>query len=318
MKIWNITEDRNENEIQVGKVTILKGSNSCWYKLARDIDDYFNNKKSKISIFEDTQLLYQKDWECLFIPFDAHVQLDKITSKSPLKILVDDIVSEIAMSPIYHEFIDAWQSLSEEIDFFQSNLTKYELGIRLVDFELDHFKSFISLQSLNNLLKPIQFKKLLLSLLANKMIEKKTLVILEYPELYADQEEISELRISIEQLVKKGVNFIIITNSSLTDNCNYVFGGKILNAASILKIKRKVMQELPFYCDDELYNQALNILLQYVDNLSMKDENLKFSTDINQQLKTILFVLTKHLEINLNLDLTGLPDNIKAYIKSYF
>ncbi len=317
MKLWHIKENNRELEIDVGSITILRGSHSTWYKLIRSIEDYFINRNSEVSILEDTQLLHKKDWECLFIPFDASLDLNKITTKSPLKHLLDEVSNEIALTPIFSELITIWDEMNEELEFVKRKFEKYDIDINLKEFDIDDLKSFIEFKT-KQMLTPIEYKKLLLTLFTDKYPEKKRLVIIELPELYAEETRLLELISDIVSLSNKGTSFIIVTTSDLFNgNANYIFSDHVLNDAKVMLVKRKVINELPFYCDNDLFERAKSKLLDYVDNSIKSNEKTPLSTDQDEMLITTIFLLAYHLNIKVNLDISVLSQNMKAFSNSY-
>ncbi|WP_075980024.1 hypothetical protein [Bacillus massilinigeriensis] len=187
--MWNIIKEDVEWEIEVGPITILKGQHGLWYELIRMIDDFFSNKGSIVKIFEDTQLLNKKDWDCLFIPFDCHLLVDKITSKSPLKPLLEGVCEDLILSPAYNELLNIWEELREEVQFIKSKVEKYGLELQLESFDLEQLKSFLTFHTLKRNMTPIGYKKLMLDLFIDKNIEKKQLIIIELPELYSNNRE---------------------------------------------------------------------------------------------------------------------------------
>jgi hypothetical protein len=317
MKLWHVVNEGVEKVIDIGSVTVLKNSESEWFKLTRNIDDFFNNKKSEIFIYEDTELLHPKDWECLLIPYDASLQLDKLNAKSPLKNLMDEICDELAMSPVYYELLDVWESLREEMSLVKQKIEKYDLGVKLKDFEVEGIKNFLSFSPLVEIMTPIQFKKLLLKLFAEKGIEKKKLIIIELPELYAEAAELAELFLEVNKLSLKGINFIINTQESIKGNSNSIINGEVINEAKIESIKRKIVTEVPFYCEDDLYDEAKMFFLQAVDNQGFKGRKIELPTGYDEKIRVVIFVMIKTLDIGMNIDLSGVPPNIRAYIKSF-
>jgi hypothetical protein len=316
MKIWHIENENFKWEIQVGAITILKGSQSMWFNLVRCIDDYFSNKNSTIKIFEDTQLLHKKDWECLFIPFDANLQIDKLTAKSPLKSLMEDVCEKLSLSPAFHGLVDVWEELMEEVQFSSTQIEKYGLGLQVELLGVDHLKDFMSFKSLKGMMTPIEYKKLLLNLFVDKTIEKKRLIIIELPELYAEEYQFQELMNLVNQLSKTGIQILIVTQHQIKGNCNYAYDDQIINEARLENLKRKVLGELPFVCEEILYENAKNQLLKAVDNLGFTFENREILTSENEAQRVILFLLVHHLNIKLNLETKGFPPNIIQFLKS--
>lgn len=317
MMMWHIEVGGEEWGIEVGPVTIFKNSHYLWFKLARLIDDFFTNKSSNVHVYEDIQLLHKKDWECLFLPFDAHLQLDKVTAKSPLKSVLDEVCEELSLSPAFHELLEVWDELKEELQFVNRNLGKYNLSVNFSSFEQGDLKSYLSFQSPHSIMTPIEYKKLLLRLFTDKMIEKKRLIIIELPELYANKDDFNELMLIVNDLATKGIRFIIITGEQIGGNSNFVFQEKIINEASIEMRKRKVISELPFVCDDELFAKAKRILLQTVDNSFNREEKELLLTNEDEAIVVILFLLTHHLNITRRLDTSGLSPNLNQFIKAY-
>lgn len=316
MKLWHIVHDGVETTIDVGKITVLKGNHQEWFRLVRQINDFFNNRKSDVQIYEDAQLINVKDWECHLIPYDAHITLEKINTKSPLKDLLDEVSNKISLSPIYQELLDTWDNLYDEIQLIQDIIQKYNLRIQLKQFEIDDLKSFITFQSHYNIMSPIQFKILLLSLIGDKMVEKRTLVILELPEIFANKDDTKKLYSIVSKLSRQGINFIITTVSKIVGNNNYLVNGEIINEARIETLKNMIINELPFYCDDDLYNLAKYKLLKCVDNIDLLNDLNYLSTIKDDKLVTVLLVIAKKLGIPLNFDISTLPSNIHSFLKA--
>ncbi|MBW8350709.1 hypothetical protein K0H71_14825 [Bacillus sp. IITD106] len=317
MIIWNVENEDEIYQMEIGPITILKGSHNQWFQLIRYIDDFFTNKNSNVKIYEDTQLIHKKDWECIFIPFDAHLELDKINSRSPLRFLVDEIMNELSLSPVYQELTNLWEEIIEEIHLIGEKLNKYNLRPHMNNLEIDHFKKHLVFHSIKQMM-PMEYKGLLLQLYADRLNDKKRLFIIELPELYSTEKQISDYFHMVNQLSRNGMRFIIVTNSEqIKGNINYIFDEVIINEALIENIKRKVLTEIPFYCDDELFNHAKEVLIRTVDNYN---ENSSKETNSHQQtdsIQVLLYVISYHLNMGLNLDLTDIPTNLYAFLKTY-
>ncbi|XJZ27779.1 hypothetical protein ACF5W4_02720 [Bacillota bacterium Lsc_1132] len=317
MIIWQIFDEGNQWEIEVGPITILSGYDVQWYKLIRNIEDYFCNKSTIVDIFEDEEKLHKKDWECFFIPFDAHLQLDKLTAKSPLKPIIDELSEEIYLSPTFNELIDFWHDLKDEIELLGKRVGKYNLKLELSDFGIDNLKSHLTLKTFNNSMSPFDYKKLLLTLYGEKVIEKKRLILIELPELYAEDNEFRELLQIIQQFSEKGVWFIIISQKRIDGNNNYIFKGKVINNAAIESIKRIVLNEVPFVCNECQFNKAKNFLMNNVDNLYKVNNKISLSTGFKEDEIVVFFVLAKHLKLEVSIDVSGISPNLKEFIKTY-
>lgn len=144
MIMWQIKDSNIEYEIEIGPITILKGTKSIWFQLVRLIDDYFNNKNSSVQIVEDIQAVYKKDWDCYFIPFDTHLQFDKLTVKSPLKSLIDETFEQLSLNPIVKDLFEVWDSLNDELELISNKLINdYYLQILLQPITFDNLKKFM-------------------------------------------------------------------------------------------------------------------------------------------------------------------------------
>lgn len=315
MKIWQILNEDKEWEIEVGPITVLKGNSSSWYQLIRLVDDFFNNKSSTVTIFEDTQSLIKKDWECLFIPFDAHVQLDKITAKSPLRMLLEEACQDISLTPVFQEFEELWEELYEELQFINNKFEKFGLGIHLEPFSQKDLESKLFFSPLiSSRMAPIEFKQLLLNLFTERTVEKKRLILIEMPELYADRYEIENFLNTVNHYACKGTIFIIVTQNVMKGNQNIYHNKVILNEARIDLLKGKVTNQLPFACNNAVFEKAKMSLLEAVDN----SRNM-LGIEVNPQeedeaISVILFILARELNIPLSIDTTGLSPNLRNFI----
>lgn len=316
MNLWKITDGSTEWEIEVDTITVLKDSNLIWYKLIRLIDDYFTNKQSNVKIVEGEQIIQKKDWECHFIPFDAHLQVDKLKVKSPLNPLMDELCEDIVASPAYQELLSVWSELNEELQFANRKLDKYKLSLQLEAFDSKKMKQSLFFQPLEPFMSPNDYKLLFLKLLSERAMNKKTLIIIELPELYADVGAINQFMEHISQLSKIGYRFIIVTQKNLGQTSNYLFENQIIHKASLKMMKRKVQSQLPFVCEEDLYEEVEDQILELVDNCNFKSEILPTLSEMEQAKKVVLYTVFNHLDIPLNLDVTGFTPNLRSYIES--
>lgn len=313
---WTIKHGENESVIETGPVTILKSAHSHWFQLVRYIADYFERKQSMVEIYEDTLPLYKKDWDCLFIPFDAHIELTKLTLKSPLKPIVDHLVERVSLSPSFYQLQETWHDLNEELLLFTDDMERYGLTAQLEPFTEDDLKKFIVLKSVKSLMTPIDFKIMLLNLFVEQKVDKKRLIILELPELYSEKTEFSRFLQTIHSCADKGIKFIIVTQENIKGHVNYLHTNVILNEAVIELNSHKIMNSLPFTCDQELYTKAKTTLLKAVDNSSDLNEIINKIVINDEALATIILVLLREMNIPLNLDISRFSRNIQAFLNA--
>lgn len=318
MITWNILKEEVEYELEVGQITVLKGSNLLWYRLVRFVEDYFTNKNSEVLIYEGMHQLNKKEWECYFIPYNAHLQLDKLNSKSPLKPILDEICNDLTFTPAYHELLDIWNEILEEIHFNHQKIEKYGLTMYLEPFSHENLKSFLYFKTIQRDMTPIDYKALLLRLSAERKLEKKRLIIVELPELYAESAQYRKFIEEVNEYSKMGITFILVTQNSISGNCNFSIHGKIVNHARLEMIKRKVQNELPFVCDDKLYNEARQFLLDAVDNFNISGDGVLQPGTSSEAILVIIYSMIRHLNIGLTLDITGISPNLEKFIKSYW
>src|SRR5699024_3353202 len=133
-----------------------------WYTLIRSINDYFNGKQSQVQLYEDGLPINKKDWQCFLIPFDAEVQLEKITAKSTMKEVQKGIKEQITYYIFYQKLQEVWEQFNEEFQLINKKLEGWGLSSFLRPFEEKDISNFIQFQSADNrLLSPLTFKKLL-------------------------------------------------------------------------------------------------------------------------------------------------------------
>lgn len=318
MILWHIEEENGvEYEIEVGPVTIFKGSDPIWYSVVRYIEDFFTNKNSTISIYEDTQPIHKKDWDCLFIPFDAHLQMEKLNAKSPLKSILDNVCQELTLSPSYMALTDVWEEIKEEIQFLNTKINQYGVGLGLQPFEVDELKKYLSFYPLQQSMTPIEYKKILIKLFGDQVVEKKKLIILELPELYATEEQLNDLLEIVEALSRKGFWFIIVTHRDIKGNVNFSVGGRIINGASVEKIKRIVSVEAPFFVEEDIFQEAKRVFLQIVDNPEYHRGKYMLSTGDNEMTAVVIYMLLRRSGLELNIDMSMFPENLVKFVEAY-
>ncbi|WP_106494553.1 hypothetical protein [Lentibacillus sp. Marseille-P4043] len=317
MKLWNIVNDHCDYEIEIDNRTTLSGQHLVWHHLITSIDDFFNNKHSGVKIFEDGQPISKNDWHCFYIPFDAQVQLDKITAKSPLKDIQSAAAEQIAYSPFFQELQDVWKQLEEDLQLLNQQLKQWGIISTLMPFSEKKMTDFISFRPVKTGLSPIEMKKLLLRILLKKPFDKKTLIIVELPEIYASDSELNGFTALMNKAVEKGYKFLFVTQKLHVGSVNYYCKGRIINHALLEQMKYKVINELPFHCSEEIYDQAKEILLDCVDNFNFMDSLKDLSTNDFELLVTIIHVILYNLNIGSNIDIQGLKPNLRKFMMSY-
>lgn len=317
MKIWNIKNHKEEHEIEIGDITILNGQHIQWHNLIHSIDGYFNVKQSEVQLYEDNLPVNKKDWNCFMIPFDAAVQLNKITAKSPLKDVQSNISEQIAYSAFFQELQEIWEQLNDELQLINKQMKSWGLTSTLKPFEEKDINNFVKFHaSDNSSLSPIEIKNLLLNLILKKPFDKKTLIIIELPELYATKDELINLHHIMDKAIEKGYRFLIVSQEIEQGIQNYYYKDKIINTALLGKMKSKVQKETPFHCSDELYNDATNTFIQLVDN-SITEEKLLKQNKNNGSIVTIIHIIMYNLNIESFYDIHGLEPNLMKFITDY-
>lgn len=317
MIMWRIKHGEKELNLDIGDCTVLVDQSVTWYELIRLIDDYFNNRHSIVQIEEDASNINKKDWNCYFIPFDAQLQMDKITAKSPLNSIISDCVEQLSMSPAFFELKEMWGELQEEAFFVNESLKKYELKATVSDMNDADIKKFISLSSTKSILSPIEYKLLLLRLIDERNVDKKTLVIIELPELFADKESLLDLKQMIQKMKSRGIRFLIVTNDLLLNGRkNYCINNEIINEISVELVKRRVIMDAPFGVEEKQYDLAKQDVFRAVDNSIKKNEDKEFHTQ-EESIQVLVYMIFRNLNIPKYIDTEGFPSNIIEFIGKY-
>lgn len=315
MKLWEIETENDTITLDVDNITILKGYHRKWFNLVRAINDYFNNRLTEVKIYEDSQLINKKDWECTIVPFDTALHFDKITSKSPLHSVLDQIVHYLTISPQYHSIVEEWELLKEEEKIINEVLVnKYNLQFKLKELEEQDLKSFILLKGLHKNLTPIDIKILYLKLLLEKEVSKKQLIIIEMLELYADDKDLNEIYGIIEKLKIRGYHFIVITNETINDGRNNYFNNdQIVNLARIELLKNKVISLAPITIEEEDFNEGKKLLIEAVDNSLNLTDFFKLKTVIHKKQLVVIYMILNLMGIAVDIDVTEFPPNLKKF-----
>lgn len=319
MRLWQIDTWDNCVTLDMGPITIMKGSHKTWFKIAREINDFFTNRVSEVKIYEDGELINKKDWECLMIPFNESLQLDKVNTKSPLQIIHEKIVEFLAATPQYESILEEWEVFKEEEEIINRTiLEKFDLQFRLKEFDESNLKDFFILSSYKGILTPIDSKLLTLKLLLEKEITKRLLIIIELPELYADEQEIEELLLILKQLMNRGCYAIIITTlDDVEGRRNFILKGQVINEARVEMLRSKVFNTIPIPIENEDFLKTKELLLSSVDKVGIKGEFLLDLNDIHRTHIVVLYVILKLLEIEWDVDFTKFPPNLKKFFAEY-
>lgn len=314
MKIWSIVTADNELEIEVSNCTLLYNQQMVWNRLIRQVDEFFNSRNSSIEMFEGGLPINKKDWNCFFIPFDAEVQLSKITANSPLKDIQSDIINQLMYSPVFQELTEVWEQLADELGFTNQQLGKWGIRARLHPFTDKAISNHVSFDPLENNLSPIEVKTLLLNLILERSMEKKTLIIIELPELFASESELQELKVTVDKAAAKGYKFLFVSRDKRFGVTNYYFKGKVIHTALLEQIKSKVRNEVPFYCSEDQYEQAKEILLNLVDNSNSEEEIGRLVSENRGVIVTIIYVIMYNLDIEVIQVPQGIEPNLHKFI----
>lgn len=319
MKLWRIDMKNESTTLDMGSITIMKGFHKRWFRIARGINDFFSNRASEVKIYEDGQLINKKDWECLLISFNESIQLDKVTIKSPLQIIYDKIIEALIASPQYESILEEWEVLKEEEEIINKTiLEKFDLKFELKRLDDVKLKDFITLTSNRGILTPIDIKILMLKLLLEREITKQLLIIIELPELYAEEQELEELLLILDQLINSGCNAIIITTlDEIKGRGNFIWNDQVINEARVEILKSKIFNIVPIPIEEEDFLRAKELLLSSVDKVSIQ-RNLSIDLkDIHSSQIVVLYVLLKQLSIEWNIDLNRFPPNLQKFFAEY-
>lgn len=318
MNVWNIQYDDQEFQLSISNCTILFNSSPDWYEIIRKISDYFNSRVNDIFIAEGDLVITKKDWHCYFIPFDSDLNMDKINSKSPLINILNDTVNYLDRSPVYAALQEVWGELQEEMFFVNESFMKYDVRANIKDIKSENIGKFVQLESTQRQFGPSECKLLHLRLINDMPIGKKTLVIIELPELYSNTDNIKEMLALIRDMLKKGIKFIIVTGERKFPGIkNYILEEVIINEYKVESLRERVINEVPFLVEREDFTRAKELFLMDVDNLVNGNDRSDFKS-IDIRIRVLIFMLFKRLELKGNIELTGLPVNIERFIYNYY
>ncbi len=315
MKIWTIVTPENEWEIEVADCTLLYGQQLIWNRLIRQVDDFFNSRNSPIKIFEGSVPINKKDWNCFFIPFDADVHLSKITANSPLKKVQYEITEQLTYSPLYQELIEIWDLLDEEFELINQRLRKWGVEAKLNHINEKTLSNQVFFKSITgNNLSPIEVKTLLLNIILEKPLEKKTLVIVELPELFADDVQLQNFYKLVEKAIAHGYKFLLVSERESFGSKNYFYKERIIHSALLEQMKSKIRNEVPFYCTEKLYDQAVDVFFNLVDNSISEADLLNLEISNWGEIITIIQVIMYNLDMKGIQVPQGLEPNLKRFI----
>src|SRR5690606_16670040 len=129
----------------------------------------------------------------------------------------------------------------------------------------------IFLSSNYDKLSPIEIKILYLKLLLEKELTKRLLLIIELPEIYAEEQELKEFVTVLEQLICRGCNAIIITTSDeIVGRNNFILNNQVINEARIDLLRSKLISTVPIPIDEQEFLKAKDLLLSSVDKWDSK------------------------------------------------
>jgi hypothetical protein len=134
--------------------------------------------------------------------------------------------------------------------------------------------------------------------------------------LYCNEANIKSLHSVIRKYADKGIKFILVTDINVEGNKNFMIHNEIINRVSFEIIKRKVINTLPFACDDGLYVKAVNFIMEAVDNSINLDHITEKSLKESEALAVIIYTMFKELGIKIFLDKSRFSKNIQSFLEA--
>lgn len=308
MKEWHI-DSAHKISLAVDKITLLKGRLSDWKELVDSFYQYFDNKTTAIKISENKTILPRNDYTFYMVDLSASSkEFQKAIEKTKQHFL-----NRLEFSPFYQQFVDSWEALEDEVEFLSMEMNVKPLHFSLEPFKKKRISEFISL-SHSSLGSLDEYDKLLFQI---KMLEqihkdKRNLVCIVSPEKFLSVNELTTL---VEHLNNKqnGAYYFFITNEPLEYPDNISYKNTIVNEITCLTVREQLRNVLPFDWDEGDFSDACNWYRKLVDNLKYETVFLNLQTVDNLKLFVYIYSLFILTELPVNVDVAGIPSNLKNY-----
>lgn len=306
MRTLSIVKNDNEITLAVDSISLLTGYSGIWYDIIFDIKDYFNNRASDVSLRFDDTSINKKDWECLFLTSDTALSFDdKLTLKSPIYAELLKLATNHLESPEYIQLQNCWQDFAEVLvkDFKDKmDLLKLELYLTYENLPLSNLLTNLKMQT-DEKMSLFQQRITLLKWFLKNPQEKQRLIIFEYPELYADEEQLFELNEMLNKL-NSATYVILLSNYEFSvKEKNIIYNNSIINKYYLNLFYDVIVDEAPFILEQEEFDTAMSVLINYGHKWNFYVEinklNLKMQFIVILMCKLVKFQIDYNLIENL-------------------
>lgn len=302
MRTLSIVKNDNEITLALDSISLLTGYSGIWYDIIFDIKDYFNNRASDVSLKFDDICINKKDWECLFLTSDTALSFDdKLTLKSPIYAELLKLATNHLESPEYIQLQNCWQDFAEVLvkDFKDKmDLLKLELYLTYENLPLSNLLTNLKMQT-DEKMSLFQQRITLLKWFLKNPQEKQRLIIFEYPELYADEEQLFELNEMLNNL-NSATYVILLSNYEFSvKEKNIIYNNSIINKYYLNLFYDVIAGEAPFIFEQKDFDTAMLVLINYGHKWNFYIEINKLN--LKMQFIVILMCKLVNLQIDYNL-----------------
>ncbi len=303
MRTLSILKDKEEYTLAFSKLTILHGYSNIWYDIVNCIKEFFYGKNSDTKLCLDTVAINKKDWECIFLSFSDSISFsDKLTLKSPIYLKLLQLVNENTDILEYTILHNSWFDFCDTLtDIFKNQMNSLDLNLNLQynDIPVSAIVSNLKIVSDQDLLF-FDKRLILLKWFLSSSQTKCRIIIIEYPEIYADSKQLNNLLDIINHNNKNETYFILISGYEFKcEYCkNIILNDSILNEYYINLFCDKVKESLPFMFYEYEFTFSAKFLVDFLNSSSFYYEFNKNSI----KCQYIIIYLCKAIGINIELE----------------
>lgn len=310
MKEWHITSTDKDFSLLIDKITLLKGRYRDWEEVIEAFQSYFSNKSSAISIFEDQTLLPRNDFAFHIISLDESTQY----FEKAVKEIKQSFISQLEISPLYRQLVEAWESLSDEVEFLTTQMNLGPAQFSMEPFYKQLINKHVtfsqgSYESLTNYEKVI-FQ---LTALLRTSHDKRNIVCFVSLEKYLTSTEVKDFLAHLNNKLH-GNYYFLITSESLDYTENIIYRNRIINDLSLSVFRDQLKEVSPIQWSDDTFDIACNWYRKLVDNSRTKSVYLDAQSVDNLEMFIYLYSLFILTNIPVIVDLSTVP----FYLRKYF
>ena len=311
MKEWHIFSKNKKQSILVNQLSFFKQHNDEWQFLIDDLSTFFSKSaaSNSVKIIENNQSINKHDFQFFYLNLDDIDSDNHLYAKEHKK----QFFNQLEFSPFYHNLVDAWTELIEEVEFLNDAKGSIYLKLNLADFKssLVYDSLQLDMTKLSSLSK-VDRALFKIEMVAKFHLQKQLLIAIHIPNYYFSEREYHMFTKGLT-LLNSGVKYFIFSEHCKEEQRNLISHGKMYNRLQALEIEPTLNRVIPINWNHAFFEKAVNLYVFLVDNFQDKTPFLSLSSVDN--LESFIYVYSIFIlsRTTVIVDTTGIRSSIQKY-----